>query len=140
MNKTKIVLIEDDEIIAKVLREELTEMGFEIDLEENGEAGLAAVGKEMPALVLLDLVLPKKSGFEVLSELKKSPETQNIPVIILTALSADDDIKKGLSLGANDYIVKSQHAVAEIVEKVKDFFAKESRPIGKQPSIEDKFE
>lgn len=131
MNKTKIVLVEDDEILAKVLHEELTEAGFEVMLVEDGEAGLAAARKEMPNLVLLDLVLPKKHGFEVLAELKKAPETQNVPVIILTVLGADDDIKKGFELGANDYIVKSQHAVAEIVEKVKDFFAKESHPEGK---------
>lgn len=131
MNKTKIVLVEDDEILAKVLHEELIEAGFEVTLAEDGEAGLAAVRKEMPNLVLLDLVLPKKHGFEVLAELKKSPETQNVPVIILTVLGADDDIKKGFELGANDYIVKSQHAVAEITEKVKNFFAKESHPEGK---------
>ncbi|MBI5222056.1 MAG: response regulator, partial [Candidatus Magasanikbacteria bacterium] len=101
----------------------------------DGEAGLAAVGKEMPNLVLLDLVLPKKHGFEVLAELKKSPETRDVPVIILTMLGADDDIKKGFGLGADDYIVKSQHAVAEIVEKVKDFFAKESHPEGKKPKV-----
>lgn len=130
MNKTKIVLIEDDEILAKVLHEELTEAGFEVVSAFDGEAGLVAVRKEMPNLVLLDLVLPKKHGFEVLAELKKAPETQNVPVIILTMLGADDDIKKGFGLGANDYIVKAQHAVAEIVEKVKDFFAKESHPDG----------
>lgn len=131
MNKIKIVLIEDDEILAKVLHEELVEAGFEVVLAGDGEAGLVAVRKEMPALVLLDLVLPKKHGFEVLTELKKSPETQGTPVTILTVLGADEDIKKGLELGANDYIVKSQHAVAEITEKVKAFFAKESHPVGK---------
>lgn len=135
MNKTKIVLVEDDEILAKVLREELLEAGFAVVSAYDGEAGLAAVKKEAPGLVLLDLVLPKKHGFEVLAELKKSPETRDIPVIILTALGADDDIKKGFKLCANDYIVKSQHAVAEIVEKVKDFFAKESHPSGKHQNV-----
>jgi len=138
MNKTKIVLVEDDEILAKVLHEELVEAAFEVALAEDGEAGLTAVRKNMPNLVLLDLVLPKKHGFEVLAELKKAPETRDIPVIILTVLGADEDIKKGLELGANDYIVKSQHAVAEIVEKVKDFFAKESHPEGKKPKVGDK--
>lgn len=131
MNKIKIVLVEDDEILSKVLYEELAGAGFDMVLAGDGEAGLAAVRKELPALVLLDLVLPKKHGFEVLAELKKSPETQRIPVIVLTMLGADDDIKKGFELGADDYIVKSQHAVAEIVEKIKEFFAEETRPVGK---------
>lgn len=135
MDKTKIVLIEDDEILAKVLREELLEAGFEVVNAYDGEEGLDFVRKEMPDLVLLDLVLPKKHGFEVLAELKKSPDTRNVPVIILTMLGADDDIKKGFGLGANDYIVKAQHAVAEITEKVKDFFEKESHPEGKQPNV-----
>lgn len=135
MDKTKIVLVEDDEILAKVLREELLEAGFKVMRAADGEAGLAAVRKEMPNLVLLDLVLPKKHGFEVLAELKQAPATRDIPVIILTMLGADEDLKKGLELGANDYIVKSQHAVGEIVEKVKYFFAQESHPEGKQPQV-----
>ncbi len=124
MNKTKIVLIEDDEILAKVLRVELLDAGFEVVNAYDGEAGLALVRKEMPALVLLDLLLPAKNGLEVLAELKKAPGTRDITVIILTALSADGDVKKGLEIGANDYIVKSRHSVSEIIEKVKDSFAK----------------
>ena len=77
--------------------------------------------------------LPKKNGFDVLETLKKSTETKGIPVIVLTMLGSDEDIKKGIRLGANDYIVKSQHAVAEITERVKGFFAKESHPEGAQP-------
>jgi DNA-binding response OmpR family regulator len=121
VKKIKIVLIEDDEIISKVLRIELVGAGFDVTLAEDGQAGLAAVRKKMPALVLLDLVLPKKHGFEVLAALKKSPKTRKIPVTILTALGSDEDMKKGLGLGAKDYYIKSQHAVGEIVKKVKDF-------------------
>ncbi|TSC73930.1 MAG: hypothetical protein G01um101433_1127 [Parcubacteria group bacterium Gr01-1014_33] len=84
--------------------------------------------KEKPNLVLLDIILPKKNGFDVLEELKKSPVTNAIPVIMLTMLGRDEDIKKGFELGANDYIVKSQHAVAEIVEKIIKFFGNEAHP------------
>ena len=128
MGKTKITLIEDDKILSKVLHAELTDAGFEVSQAFDGEAGLGLVRSKRPDLVLLDLILPKKHGFEVLEELKKSPETKAIPVIILTLLGEDEDIKKGLRLGANDYLVKSNHAIAEIVEKVKNFFAKEAHP------------
>src|SRR3989344_178829 len=127
MSAQKIVLIEDDEILSKVLVAELGDAGFDVSQAFDGEAGLELVKKEHPDLVLLDLILPKKHGFEVLEELKKSSDTQNIPVIILTLLGEDGDIKKGLSLGADDYLVKSSHAVTEIIEKVKDFLAKGPR-------------
>ena len=135
MAKTKIVLIEDDEILSKVVSEELKEAGFDVARAFDGEAGLNLVKSKKPDLVLLDLILPKKHGFEVLQELKKSPPTKEIPVIILTMLGSDEDIKKGLELGANDYIVKSQHAVAEIIEKIKNFFIREQHPQAKQPPL-----
>lgn len=133
MSAQKIVLIEDDEILSKVLSTELEDAGFKMAQAFDGEAGLALVRSEQPDLVLLDLILPKKHGFVVLEELKKSPDTKAIPVIILTLLGEDEDIKKGLRLGADDYLVKSNHAIAEIVEKVKNFFAKERHPEGASP-------
>ncbi|MBI2626120.1 MAG: response regulator [Candidatus Nealsonbacteria bacterium] len=131
MPKQKIVLIEDDETLAEVLYSELTEAGFDVSPAFDGKEGLKQAKEKKPDLVLLDLILPEMHGFEVLEELKKSPDTVNIPVIILSLLGEDEDIKKGLKLGANDYIVKSSHAIAEIVEKVKNFFAKESHPQAK---------
>ena len=128
MPKQKIVLIEDDETLAEVLYSELAEAGFEVVPAFDGKEGLKQVREKQPDLVLLDLILPEMHGFEVLEELKKSPETEKIPVIILSLLGEDEDIKKGLKLGASDYIVKSSHAVAEIIEKIKNFLAKESHP------------
>lgn len=127
MNKTMIILIEDDEILSKVIYEELKEAGFNVLQAFDGEEGLKLATNRKSDLILLDLLLPKKHGFEILGELKKSSITKDIPVIILTMLGSDEDIKKGLKLGADDYIVKSQHAVAEIVEKIKDFFVEEKR-------------
>lgn len=121
MKKARIVLIEDDQILSKVINEELKDAGYDVDLAMDGESGLELVKNKKPDLVLLDLVLPKKHGFDVLEDMKKIHELQKIPVIILTMLGSDDDIKKGIKLGANDYIVKSQHAVSEIIEKVDDF-------------------
>ncbi|MDP3726103.1 MAG: response regulator [bacterium] len=136
MSAQKIVLVEDDEILSKVLSTELEDVGFKVFQAFDGEAGLSLVRSKQPDLVLLDCILPKKHGFVVLEELKKSPETKAIPVIMLTLLGEDEDIKKGLRLGANDYLVKSSHAVGEIIDKVKEFFAKESHPKGEQPKAQ----
>lgn len=131
MKNIKIALVEDDEILSKVIFEELKEAGFSVSQAFNGEDGLKIIKSEKPDLVLLDVIMPKMNGFQVLEELKKSMELKTIPIIMLTMLGGDDDIKKGIQMGANDYIVKSQHAVSEIVDKVKEFFSKEQHPEGK---------
>ena len=128
MAKHKLVLAEDDPILSKVLVEELGEVGFQVHHAKNGKEAVKLIQSKKPDLLLCDVLMPEKSGFEVLEEIKKSPATSGIPVIMLTMLGSDDDIKKGLKLGANDYIVKSQHAVGEIVEKVQEFFSGESKP------------
>ena len=133
MAKIKILLVEDDEVLSKVVGEELAEGGFEVFQAYDGEAGITMAREKQPALVLLDILLPKKNGFDVLEVLKKSSDTKEIPVIILTMLGSDEDVLRGMHLGANDYIVKSQHALPEIVEKVKHFFLKESHPQASQP-------
>jgi len=125
MTRNKILLVEDDAVLAKVLYEELSDADFEVFQAYDGEVGLQLALEKNPDLVLLDVLLPKKNGFEVLEAMKQSPEAKRIPVIMLTMLGSDEDIKKGLQLGANDYIVKSQHALPEIVGKVKEFFVKE---------------
>jgi len=140
MAKLKIVLVEDDEILSKVIYEELKDADFDVMQAFDGEEGLKLIRSKKPDLVLLDIILPKKDGFEVLEELKKSPDTQDIPVIVLTMIGKDEDIKKGLDLGANDYIVKSQHAIAEIIEKIKGFFEKEQHPKAGQSKIKVKWE
>lgn len=121
MNKRNILLVEDDEILSKVLSEELKDSDFEVQQAFDGEQGLKIAVSKKPDLILLDLLMPKMHGFDVLRELKKSPETSTIPIIIITMLGQGDDVKKGLELGADDYIVKSQHAVSEIIEKIKAF-------------------
>jgi DNA-binding response OmpR family regulator len=135
MAKTKILLVEDDAVLAKVIYEELGEAGFETLQAYDGETGLTMARERQPDLILLDVLLPKKNGLEVLEALKNSPSTKKLSVIMLTMLGSDDDIKKGLALGANDYIVKSQHALPEIVEKIKGFFAKEQHPEVGQPGV-----
>ena len=96
MAHQRITIIEDDEILAKVLSEELEERGFKILRAKDGVEGLELVTDKKPDLVLLDLLIPRKNGFSVLEELKANPSTAAIPVIILSMLGHDDEIKKGL--------------------------------------------
>jgi len=123
MAKNKIVLIEDDAILSKVIYKELIDAGFDVKCAFDGEEGLKVVKSEKPNLILLDIILPKKNGFEVLLELRKSQEMCDYPVIMLTMLNSDEYIKRAFESGASDYIVKGQHSVSEIIEKIKDFFA-----------------
>jgi DNA-binding response OmpR family regulator len=124
MDKKKILLVEDDAILAKTMYDELVEAGYEVDQAYDGEAGLRMVGEKKPDLVLLDILMPKKNGFEVLQSMKAAPETKDIPVIMLTALAADEDVETTM-LGASDYLVKSEYTPTQIVEKVKNFFIKQ---------------
>ena len=120
----KILIVEDEEVLALVLKEKLELDHFEVQTAVDGEAGLAAVGSFRPDFILLDLVMPKKTGMEVLEELKASPQFKDIPVIVLSNLDTDADIKKALALGALDYFVKAHHPINEIVEKVKTYSLK----------------
>lgn len=115
----KIVILEDDRILLKALNIELLSNGFEVLSAADGECGLKLVGKEKPDLVLLDLVMPKMHGFEVLTKLKKNKNTKNIPVIILSNLGQDEEIKKGMKLGALDYYKKASTDLSELSEKIK---------------------
>ena len=128
MEKPHILLVEDDSILSRVIEEELESAGYKISQVKDGEEAVDLINKKRPDLVLLDILMPKMNGMEVLEHIKASTTTRNIPVIMLTVLSSDDDIKKALKLGAEDYIVKSQHAVGEIVDKVNEFFDKGARP------------
>ena len=114
-----IVIVEDERILANVLEEKFTREGFAVKVAYSGEEALPLIKKNHPELILLDLVLPKKSGFDVLKDLKADPELKMIPVIILSNLGEAEDLKKGLELGAEDYLIKAQHPLKEVVEKVK---------------------
>lgn len=115
----KILIVEDEEALAKVLEEKFQNEEFKTAIARNGEAVLPLAKSFQPDIVILDLILPKKHGLEVLKELKSDAELKTIPVIVLSNLEGDEDIKKALSLGAADYFVKTQHPLKEIVEKVR---------------------
>lgn len=119
----KILLVEDDRFLIKACYTKFTQHGYEVVLANDGEEGISKAKSDKPDIVLLDMVLPKKNGFEVLRELKGNPETASIPVFILSNLAQEQDISEGKALGAADYIIKSNTSLAEIVEKVANFLA-----------------
>jgi len=116
---SKVLIIEDDQRINKVYNLKLAMDGIEAATAIDGEEGLRKVYSENPDLILLDLMLPKKSGFEILKEIKANPKTKDIPVMILSNLAQEKEREDGLALGAIDYIVKSNMSIQQIMEKIK---------------------
>ena len=114
-----ILFIEDESALQKTFGEILKQEGYEMISALDGEIGLRLAKIKKPDLILLDLVLPKRHGFEVLKELKEDEETKKIPVIVLTNLEKIEDVDKALELGATTYLVKAQYSLVELVEKIK---------------------
>lgn len=118
-DKKRILLVEDDTALSGVYKSRLELEGFEVREVHNGEDALSAAMDFRPDLVLLDAMMPKISGFDVLDILRNTPETGNIKVIMLTALSQPKDKEKAENLGVDDYLVKSQVVIGDVVERVK---------------------
>ena len=115
----RILLVEDDDALASVYLLRMQAEGFDVRRVSNGEDALATAIEYRPDLVLLDVMMPKVSGFEVLDILRNTPETANLKIIILTALSQDSDKKRAEELGADDYLVKSQVVIADVIARIK---------------------
>lgn len=121
MANPKILFVDDDNFLRKVYEAELREKNFDVVLAQDGEEGLEKAQVEDPDLIILDMIMPKKSGFEVLTELQHNPKTKNIPVIILSNLGQEDDKKKGVDLGAVDYLIKDNITLGILVEKINQY-------------------
>lgn len=117
--KKKILLVEDDEALASVYKSRLDIEGFETKLVTNGEDALSATLEYKPDLILLDAMMPKISGFDVLDILRNTPETTDVHVVMLTALSQPKDKERAESLGVDDYLVKSQVVIGDVIDRVK---------------------
>lgn len=115
----KILVIEDDTFLRELIVQKLLKEGYEISEAVDGEDGIKKVTEEKPDIILLDIILPGIDGFEVLKKIKEDEKVQDIPVIILSNLGQQDDIDKGIKLGAKDYLIKAEFTPGEIVEKVK---------------------
>ncbi|MDD2753233.1 MAG: response regulator [Candidatus Portnoybacteria bacterium] len=115
-----ILLIEDEPTLQKALSTALSQEGYDVKNALDGEIGLRLARETKPNIILLDLILPKMDGFEVLEELKKDDSVKDIPVIVLTNLESTQDIERALALGATNYLVKANYDLKDIVEKVRD--------------------
>jgi DNA-binding response OmpR family regulator len=117
--KSIVALIEDDPLIAEMYTTKFTKEGYDIKHAADGAAGLDLVKKEKPDIILLDIIMPKMDGFQVLTELRKEAAFKSTPVIMLTNLGQEEDVQKGRALGATDYFIKTNFTPAAIVDKVK---------------------
>ena len=119
-SKTKVLIIEDDEMICDMYRVRFSEDdSIKVLCADKGEEGLELAQKEKPNVILLDIILPGLDGFAVLEKLKADPAIKDIPVVLLTNLGQEEDIKKGNDLGAADYLVKAQVTPKQVLDKVK---------------------
>jgi DNA-binding response OmpR family regulator len=116
-----ILIVEDEPFVVNVYKTKLSKEGFNVHVAEDGERGWQIAQEVKPDLILLDLILPKMNGFGVLENLKSSEELKSIPVLILSNLGQQSDIQKGLDLGAEDYLVKSDTSLKEVLEKIESF-------------------
>ena len=121
-NKPKILIIEDDQRINKVYMAKLSVEGITVMTALDGIEGLRKIYSEKPDLILLDLMLPRKSGFDILKDIKADPKVKDIPVIILSNLAQEKEIEEGLALGAVDYLVKTDYSIQQVMEKIKKAF------------------
>lgn len=121
--KVKILLIEDDPFLSSMYSTKFEMENFDVASAEDGAKGLSLALSDRPDIILLDILMPKMNGFEVLEKLRANKETKDVPVILLTNLNQRDDIEKGMALGAADYLIKAHFMPSEVVDKIKKTIA-----------------
>ena len=121
--RKKILIVDDEAPIREIYNKEFSSAGFDVTLAVDGEDGLLKAGEEIPDLILLDIMLPKMSGIDVLKALKKNSLTREIPVLLLTNLGEETIIKEGFSLGANGYLLKVSYTPAQVIEECRKFLS-----------------
>jgi DNA-binding response OmpR family regulator len=120
----KILIIEDDKFLLKLYSDKLSREGYSVSMAITGEEGLSKVRQEKPDLVFLDIILPQKNGFDILREIKSDPAVKDIPVIILTNLGQESDVKTGIDLGASDYLVKTDFSITQLSEIIQKYIVR----------------
>jgi len=115
----RILLIEDEEIMIGLLQRKLTQEGYEISVAKDGEEGLRVMREVNPALILLDIIMPKKGGFEVMEEMAKEKELKRIPVIVISNSGQPVELDRAQKLGAKDWLIKTEFDPQEVIDKVK---------------------
>jgi len=139
--KQKILIIEDYAVLARMYQNKLREDGFEVEVSLDGEDGEKKIREFKPDLVLLDIMLPKKDGLDILEEMKKDPETADVDVVLLTNLGGPPEtIERGLQLGAVAYLVKANYTPRQVIDLVKETLAKRAEKPALTPALKKKVE
>lgn len=118
IKKPYLLIVEDDPILGGAMRDKFVSVGFKVKIATDGDLAIKELKSHVPQVILLDILLPRKNGFDILSEIKSHPIWKNIPVVVASNLESDKDIDRGYSLGAGEYIVKSNLSLSELVHKV----------------------
>ncbi len=134
-SKAQILIVEDDPLMARLYSKVFTIEGYEVVMAADGEEGLSCVHKSAPTIILLDVMMPKLNGLELLEKLKADPATKKIPVIMLTNLAGQADAEKAITLGAVKYIVKSEYEPKQIVNMVKEILSGYTRDVLPSASV-----
>jgi len=121
--KIRILLVEDEPLLGNLLRQRLDHEGFAVELVRDGESALNTLHTNPPDLMLLDIILPKISGFELMEKVQADPTIQKIPIIIISNLGQESDLEKGQSLGAVGYFIKAKISMEYLVGQIKSFLA-----------------
>lgn len=121
----KVLIVEDEPLLGNLLSQRLLKEGFSVTLVRDGEEAFRSLQTEVPDLVLLDIILPKVSGFELMERIQSDPALgeRKIPIVVISNLGQDGDVEKGQALGAIGYFVKAQLSIEDLVSKVKEFFS-----------------
>lgn len=118
----RVLVAEDDKAYANIYRVKLTNEGFEVDIAVNGEEAIKKAQTNKPDIILLDLIMPEKDGFDVLEVLKTNTALNKIPIIIFSNLGQEEDLERAKKMGASDYLIKANISIHEMVEKVKSYY------------------
>ena len=123
-SKKKILVIEDDVHISKIYEMKFSKEGYDTVFLTTGDLALEKIHSDKPDLIVLDLMVPKKDGFTILEEIKEDPDLLKIPLIVLSNLGGSKDQERAMSLGANEYMVKVNYSMKEVVERAKSYLDK----------------
>ncbi len=125
-DKIKVLVVEDEAFLSSLIKEALTRAGFSVDLAIDGDTAFNLLSRTKPDIILLDLILPGISGFDILKKLKEDEQTKAIPVIIISNLGSTDEIQKGLDAGADAYLIKAQVLPVDIINKIHEILKNRS--------------
>ena len=124
MEKELILIVEDDEFFSGLVAQKLNQGGFDVLIARSGQQAFEIIEEKKPALMILDLMMPEMDGFEVISKIKQDEKTKDIPIVVLSNLGQREEVDKAMSLGADDFLIKVNFTLDEIVEKIKEMLQK----------------